>query len=264
MSEPVIEGTSLKALALDLTTLDGHISSEIKNKAHSITEINLSFNELTATSLPTLSLFGNAVTLVLDNNNFSSLTGFPPLPKLQTLWLNNNSIEDIEEVVSVLPHKCPQLAYLSLLRNPCCPNELMGKGTVEYRRYRLYVRYRIATLRTLDATPYTAEDIAEAREKGRFLQTKAAPASEVSLPLSGNATPAATGASPSTPTDSNAKTLPLVNNGFVTIGQSFFKDDELQAKSLSSRCEGPYYFPQRHFYSGKASEGNRFIRDNVL
>lgn len=244
MSEPIIEGTVFKALALDLSSLSGRISSDIKAKAHTVTEVNLSFNELSADSLPELAIFSNAVTVVLDNNNLSTLKGFPLMPKLQTLWVNNNSIEDIEEVVSVLPHKCPQLAYLSLLRNPCCPNELMGKGTVEYRRYRLYVRYRIATLRTLDASPYSAEDISEAREKGRFLQTKAAQDS-------------------ASPSDA-PKTLPLINNGYVAPGESYFGDDEVQAKSLSSRCEGPYYFPQRHFYSGKASEGNRFIRDNVL
>lgn len=48
--------------------------------------------------------------------------GFPNLPTLSTLWLNNNRLDDLVELYDILGKETPNLTYLSLLMNPCCPN----------------------------------------------------------------------------------------------------------------------------------------------
>lgn len=273
--EVTLEGTVVKALAQNLTTFQEHIPDSIKVNARTVTEVNLSFNELDEKFLPQLLMFPNVTTIVLDNNDLTTLQGFPTLPSLHTLWLNNNQISDIQSVVTTLPSRCPQLKFLSLLRNPCCPNELLGMGQAEYRRYRLYVRFCISTLQILDAAPFSPEDVKEAREKGRFMHTAAtatppAVVSPTSNPNSGLATPP-----PETGTATPEVKIPLVNNGFVPADKLKFKNnagDNLEPNKgdgkaripLHVRCDGPYYFTQRHFYSGKASEGNRFIKDDQL
>ena len=271
--EPVnvtLEGTVVKALAQNLTSLQEHLPDSIKVNARTVTEINLSFNELDESFLPQLLLFPNVTTVVLDNNALTSLQGFPTLSNLQTLWINNNQIGEIQSVVTILPSRCPQLRFLSLLRNGCCPNELLGAGPAEYRRYRLYVRFCIPTLQILDSTPFSAEDIKEAREKGRFMHAAVKVTSpEATTPtVSGLATPPDGAVTPQ-------ERLPLVNNGFVPATKLKFKNnagdnlepnngDGKERVALHARCDGPYYFTQRHFYSGKASEGNRFIKDDQL
>jgi leucine-rich melanocyte differentiation-associated protein len=73
--------------------------------------------------------------LVVDNNQLDGST-LPKLPKLHTLWVNNNRILDIELFVQVLKKNLPSLRYLSMLKNPACPNFFTGKEEDDYQRYR--------------------------------------------------------------------------------------------------------------------------------
>lgn len=165
-----IENSStLKALALDLTSLND-LPSSVVSAASSVKEANFSFNAIAAETLGALAPFAKLEVLVLDNNDLSSLSALPSLPVLKTLWLNNNGLDDLEELLNVLARQCPQLEYLSLLRNPCCPNELIGKQETEYRRYRLYTKFRLPVLKNLDATKFTDAEATEAREKGKFFR----------------------------------------------------------------------------------------------
>lgn len=245
MSEPQLNGGVLKALACNLTTISD-LPASILSKASTITEANFSFNELHLDSLADLVKFTSLETLVLDNNELASLRNLPPLPSLQTLWLNNNSLDEIEDVVGSLAKQCPKLNYLSLLRNPCCPNELMGKGEIEYRRYRIYAKYRIPSLNKLDALAFTADEANEAREKGKFLHTAVAAAA-----VAGGG-----GAADS------AKVLAGVPEDDEDMFARFEK--KLEASGEAAKHSGPYFTQQRHFYSGKTSEGNRFIKDDIL
>jgi len=146
MGEILLEGTKiLKALAANISDLKS-LPANVMSQAGSIVEANFSFNSIEGDSLDALQPFRHLQTLVLDNNSLTSLATLPPLPELTTLWLNNNNLEQLEDVIGILSRQCPKLQYLSLLRNPCCPNELTGKGENEYRMYRLRVLYRIPTL----------------------------------------------------------------------------------------------------------------------
>jgi hypothetical protein len=168
----LIENSTLKALALDLTSLSD-LPPGIVSAASSVKEANFSFNAIAADTLGALAPFAKLEVLVLDNNDLSSLSALPSLPVLKTLWLNNNALDDLEELLNVLSRQCPQLEYLSLLRNPCCPNELIGKQETEYRRYRLYTKFRLPVLKNLDATKFSDAEATEAREKGKFLRSAA-------------------------------------------------------------------------------------------
>ncbi len=249
MGEPQIQGNVLKALACNLEAVDQLPPSVFANAA-SIKEANFSFNSLCGDTLGELVKFTSLETLVLDNNEIVSLKKLPSLPNLTTLWLNNNNIGDVEDVVGSLARQCPKLQYVSLLRNPCCPNELMGKGDAEYRRYRIYVKYRLPTLNKLDAAPFTADEISEAREKGRFLQTAVHKAGEVDAGGEGQA-------GTSTSVGGAAAEEAAVTDYFARFEKKTDGSDP-------TKPAGPYFTQQRHFYSGKTSEGNRFIKDDVL
>ncbi len=252
MGEPQIQGTVLKALACNLEAVD-QLPASIFSNAASIKEANFSFNSLTGDTLGELVKFTALETLVLDNNEIASLKKLPPLPNLTTLWLNNNNIADVEDVVGSLGKQCPRLQYVSLLRNPCCPNELMGKGDAEYRRYRIYVKYRLPTLNKLDAAPFTSDETQEAREKGKFLQTAVhtAKTSDGAQPVASSSSGLA-GAEGST----TALATEEITDYFVRFEKKDGPDPNKPAL--------PYFTQQRHFYSGKTSEGNRFIKDDVL
>ena len=264
MGEPVLSGTTLKALACNLSGLE-QLPSSITSKADRVTEINLSFNSLSSDSLHFLEPFTNVHTLILDNNEITTLTGLPQLPHLHTLWVNNNLLRSVEEdVVGVISSRCPRLLYLSLLRNPCCPNELVGKGDAEYRRYRLYLRYRIPTLQMLDASPFSPEDILEAKEKGRFMHTATATAKQTITAVE----------TANTTTKKMTQEDSTVEVQKSSVEEDFFtKHNNNNAPSSGNneandttpgQQNGPFFTQQRHFYSGKASEGNRFIKDDVL
>ena len=48
-------------------------------------------------------------------------------------------LSDLDGIVSQVAENCPNLRYLSLLKNPCCPNfleEQAGKDLHDYQLYR--------------------------------------------------------------------------------------------------------------------------------
>ena len=103
----------------------------------------------------TAAAFTNITSLILDNNDLVAESGFPALPALDTLSLNNNAIEDIEELLGLINANYPALRFLSLLKNPCCPSPIFQseKDEGDYRRYRYYVIYKLdAPLRFLDSS----------------------------------------------------------------------------------------------------------------
>jgi hypothetical protein len=74
--------------------------------------------------------------LVVDNNLLKSVQKFPHLPLLHTLWVNSNNIEELKPFIDAVSVSFPNLKYLSMMKNPACPNFLTGKDEDDYRRYR--------------------------------------------------------------------------------------------------------------------------------
>jgi hypothetical protein len=201
------------------------------------------------------------------------------MPKLKTLWINKNYIEDLDETLAVVSVRCPTLTYLSLLFNPCCPNALIGRGDPEYKRYRVFAKYRIPSLVNLDAEPITAEEAETAKTKGQFMQTKKWDIPQ--QPAAAAAAAAADAAGSSSPTtateklaQSQAGASPIHNPAHVSALKQITTEalwkaaaalfDELEAETTQARGDGAIFTLQRHVYSGKSSEGNRFIGNDVL
>ena len=257
--EDVIElkGSELGCLGAELGSLD-KLPQKVKGAAGGITSANFSFNSLTNDTLPDLEQFSALETLILDNNDIDSLAKFPSLPHLHTLWLNKNHLKDIDEVLTVLTRTCPRLTYLSLLQNPCAPSELTGASPAEYARYRVLVKWRMPMLTYLDAAPFTAKEIETAKEKGKYYQT-----ARPSMPPTAAATSTGNMAKPA----SNHK-LDESSEGGDAKPEKKKDEEDLFAKAVEERetahSGGAYYSKQQQFYSGKSSEGNRFIRDDVL
>jgi len=82
--------------------------------------------------------------LVLDKNDIETFGTWPILKNVTTLWLNNNKISDISAAMDFLARTFPNLAYLSMMKNPACPNMYFSDGEAEaYQRYRYYVIHRL-------------------------------------------------------------------------------------------------------------------------
>jgi hypothetical protein len=98
--------------------------------------------------------------------NILSLTFF--LAVILNCWYIDNCDQLLEEVKK----KCPSLRYLSLLGNTACPNPLLGYGHDEddYRRYRLYVLYRLPNLKFLDSSIVSEDERKEAKRVGQFMK----------------------------------------------------------------------------------------------
>jgi len=158
---------------------------------HGLTEIPSELGEIYGPRTKRLDLTNNSLkrlknlekftildSLVLDINKIDGTDPFPSVPTLKTLCINDNKVEDIQTFVENVQKAFPNLTYLSLLKNPCCPNYFVGKDFDDYRRYRLYVVYRSGNLKFLDSSPVTEAERKEAKRVGQFVGTVARPKEE--------------------------------------------------------------------------------------
>ncbi|XP_049869978.1 leucine-rich melanocyte differentiation-associated protein-like [Pectinophora gossypiella] len=130
--------------------------------------LDLSYNSIE--TLKGLEQFTRLEELILDNNKLGDSVNFPRLPQLRTLSLNNNQIADLEELIKKISDSFPSLSYLSLLSNKACPNQLsdLDKDDSDYQRYRFYVIYKLRNLRFLDSRRVSSSERAEAATRGEF------------------------------------------------------------------------------------------------
>lgn len=184
-----------------------------------------------------LDKFQNLKSLVLDNNEITDLSGFPSLENLETLWLNGNNLDDIENVVRNL-QKLPALKHLSLLKNPCCPNEFTGNDVNDYKLYRLYVLHFLTNLKHLDAYKVEAPELSEAQRRGQFCKVSKPDYDKLEKQRKANET-----------ADDNRATS---------------DSSSLQQPSRPDGKNVSYFGYTKHVYTGKHSEGNRFIKNNDL
>lgn len=196
--------------------------------------LDLSFNCLT--TLQGVEKFPNLEELVLDNNSLSDSVLVPELPNLHILSLNKNNISNLELLLAKIAHNLPTLHYLSLLGNVACPNQLsdIDKDEEDYQRYRFYVLHHLPRLKFLDSRRVTTEERKVAEHRGKFMKIIRPDTSPTSHHED------LYGSSPA----STYTPLPTSTRGI---------DDH---QGAYGKC--------RYRYSGKHSEGNRFIQNNDL
>jgi hypothetical protein len=183
---------------------------------------------LDSSHVSNLEAFVGLKSLVLDHNELISKQDFPHIPTLETLWVNANNIESLDVFLDCIQQAFPKLNYLSMLKNPCCPNYFVGKDNATYQKYRFSVLARIPGLKFLDASPITSEERTEAHKI----------ASSTARPDSSQY-----GRASSTPTIDDSMALPTTDpahKGPTTFGVA------------------------KYVYYGRQSEGNRFIVDSQL
>ncbi|KAG6459612.1 leucine-rich melanocyte differentiation-associated protein [Manduca sexta] len=191
--------------------------------------LDLSYNSIE--TLKGIEQFVRLEELILDNNEIGDGLAFPHLPHLKTLSLNNNQITDLEGLVQKISEHYPALTYLSLLSNKACPNQLsdVDKDDSDYQRYRYFVIYKLPTLRFLDSRRVSSCERREAGTRGEFMRVRRP-------------------ADPAPPADRAercpARALPL---DLSALGKH---------KGAYGRC--------LYKYTGKHSEGNRFILNSDL
>jgi len=223
---PVLEGKQLSYVGAGLTSIPEDL---IQKFGSSIESLDLSNNEIA--HVKNLGGFANLKNLVLDNNKLESNQEFPKLQYLHTLWANSNDIDDIKSFLDGIATQLPSLTYLSLLKNPACPNYFVGKEQQDYQRYRYYVLYRLPSLKFLDSTPVTEPERKEAKRIGQYMVV----------------------VKPSAPTKI----------------QKTDADELPPEKGLPQTLTAPgvgnaSYGKSRYVYWGKESEGNRFIVNSQL
>ncbi|XP_065225834.1 leucine-rich melanocyte differentiation-associated protein-like [Planococcus citri] len=223
-----IENGRLSYIGHDITRIP-----DVFGKLHGseITTLDLSFNNIM--NLSSLERFPALTHLILDNNQLSDSIMFQPIQTLETLSLNNNKITDLDGLVQKLRKNFPILRHLSLLGNKACPNQISDsqKDEDDYKRYRCFVLHYLRTLRFLDFSPVSVQELREAAIKGQFMLIK------------------------------RPKEIPEVDD--------FYEQDSCRYTPLpeSDQKVGEHkgaYGMFKFRYTTKQSEGNRFIVNNDL
>lgn len=192
------------------------------------TSLDISYNRFV--SMDQLDLFPRLQSLTADNNALVAEQPFPANPNLRTLSVNNNEINDLQVFLDRVAEAFPNLTYLSMLKNPACPNPLIGKDQDEYRRYRLYALYRLPGLKFLDSSKVPETERQEAKQKGEYLVAAKPSARQ----------------EPESPVDRSDLPAPLPS------------DTRAVGETRAS------FGRTRYVYYGKHSEGNRFIMNSDL
>jgi len=138
----------------DLTEIDAELILAFGKR---VTWLDLTNNHF-GDDLSVLRSFPAIEVLVVDGNNITSHLKLAHLPKLHTLWMNNNKVDNTTVLLDHLVQVTPNLEEFSLLKNPACLNYFTGGSPKEYRDFRLYVINRLTNIRTLDGTPVTPEE----------------------------------------------------------------------------------------------------------
>lgn len=200
----------------------------IENYCMKAKRLDLSHNQLS--NLRGLECFMRLEELVLDSNCIDDNTQFPRLNRLQTLTLNKNKINNLENLICKLKTAFPGLKYLSLLGNHACPNELTcsENDDNDYQSYRYYVLSEMEHLKFLDSSPVRPSEVKEASRIGSLMKV---------------AKPVATQEIDSKSIESPFNPLPTTvhdENPKVKFGKS------------------------KYVYFGRHSEGNRYIKNRDL
>eukprot|EP01098_Paradermamoeba_levis_P015847 TRINITY_DN8288_c0_g1_i1.p1 TRINITY_DN8288_c0_g1~~TRINITY_DN8288_c0_g1_i1.p1 ORF type:complete len:264 (-),score=47.30 TRINITY_DN8288_c0_g1_i1:241-963(-) len=225
--EYVLENGHLSVVGQSLTTIPPEIGEKFGDK---LTSLDLSYNSIQ--SVQNLEKLTKLKNLVIDSNELDSEQSFPLLASLETLCVNNNNITDLGAFVSNISKQLPNLSYLSLLKNPACPNYFTGKDQDDYVRYRYYVLNRLKNLKFLDSSPVLPEERKEADRVGHLMTIARPDPSQYARSVKSEEQPEAITELPPTLTPEGRST--------ASFGVS------------------------KYVYYGRQSEGNRFIVNSDL
>lgn len=156
----------------DLRSLDESLDlkNAAENKASSIVEVDLSFNQLD--NVQALDVFPNLKMLILDHNSITSLSSFPDLHKLETLSLSYNGLRSLDTFLVSASQKFPALKHLNVMKNPMNP---MFESEEKYTEFRATVKIWMPTLQTLDGTDFS-ENADTIKKKQKEVEAKKAQA----------------------------------------------------------------------------------------
>lgn len=202
---------------------------------HMVESFDLSDNALERVNHKRLEPFTNLKTLILDNNRIEALVHdeSDQLPQyLETIWLNKNSISDLEALLDVLS-QMPALRYLSLIGNPCCPLSVGSSSSqsdashLDHQHYRYWILYKLKQLKFLDMSQVTSEERKKAAHQGKFSQV-------VRIGPQGS---------------TSSEPRRIQNN----------------VQRPRRKVEGRSYLSySKHVYKGEGSQGNRFINNDMI
>lgn len=131
----------------------------IPKDAVKISILDLTENNFTGSNdLKFLFNFPNLKTLILDKNKIKSNPVLPLMENLSTLWVNDNQIENLVTFIENVSRSCPNLKYLSMMKNLAAPSYFNGGSLEEYNDYRLYVISKIPNIQMLDSNEVTLEE----------------------------------------------------------------------------------------------------------
>lgn len=192
----------------------------------------------------------------MDSNRLvAQQSKLPRLDALATLCVNDNDIANLEQWLSCVTAAFPNLTYLSMLKNPACPNYFTGKDQQDYARYRLYVVHRLPALKFLDSSPVSAQERAEAKRVGHLMRV-ARPAEALAQPKSAEGLLVAT----KTEEEQQKQVAGDGDNGAAEGDNDGDDDATVPAPGRGKASFGV----SRYYYQGKQSEGNRFITNEEL
>ncbi|XP_053201570.1 leucine-rich melanocyte differentiation-associated protein-like [Panonychus citri] len=192
--------------------------------------LNLSCNCLH--TLSGLDRFINLEELILDNNDLDDSVNFPYNNRLTTLSLNKNKLVNLEKLLNKLLISFPNLRFLSLLGNRACPDQLSNAEDDEkdYYRYKLFVLSKLPRLKFLDSSVLTKTEKREAARIGSYMK--------VIRP------------------DDELFNEAQNDCDYLPYSPLPATDDQVIPKGAYGRL--------KYKYTGKHSEGNRFIRNSHL
>jgi hypothetical protein len=224
-----------KSLSFAYHSLD-QIPINITKHSSSCNILKVDLTETGIKNLQNLQYFNKLQTLVLDKNNLIDIKTIPHLPNLNTLWINNNNITDLPEFMDTIVNNCPNLRYLSIMRNPCTGGlmDIKEPDLEAIRMYRLYILYRLPQLNILDFSDITESERKEAKLRGQYAAKR----------------------SNNNDNNNNNKTTSKMGNIIVTVPN--------KASSSTTTTKVKVSVDKTKKFESKHSEGNRFIVNSQL
>ena len=139
---------------------------ELKNP-QKIIHLDLSCNILEKGS--EFNVFVNLKTLIIDQNNFSSLDNFPKLWSVNTFSANKNNFSNLSSFVDTFSIKFPNCFHLSVIKNPFNP---FFDSEIEYNKFRYKVLKKLNYLKNLDGLPAKYDFLNAVQEKSNVKVSK--------------------------------------------------------------------------------------------
>jgi predicted secreted protein len=222
-----------KSLSFAYHSLDQVPMNIVKHSSSSYI-LKVDLTETGIKNLDNLQHFKNLQTIVLDKNNLTDVKTMPYLPNLNTLWINNNNIIDLPEFMDTIVTNCPNLKYLSIMRNPCTGGlmDIKEPDLEAIRMYRLYIIYRLPKLSILDFSDITESERTEAKLRGQYAAKR-----------------------------SNNNDMKNNNNSKSKIGNIIVG---VPKSTTPPQPKGKVSIDKNKKFDSKHSEGNRFIVNSQL